>query len=1522
MILFSSIHKNRHVHHNGFGAVIAVLTSLIILACGDDSVENVTQVMQGDVQIISEVSELPKCAVENEGELFFVKNESSMRVCSEGKWYATMLPIMASCTTAKLADETGVKILCGGDSVGVVLNGKDGKNGLDGKDGKDGADGKDGVQGAQGEKGDVGATGEKGDKGDKGDSGVAGKDGADGRDGNGCTVVTLTDNSGLKVLCGGDSVGVVLNGKDGAQGEKGDKGDTGEKGDKGDTGATGKQGDKGDKGDYGASGTGCSLTQEGTVVTITCGDKSSTLDMGSESDSVGGMKPVVLDSEKIAVSLDEVSGVTQKGPFLMGSRVLVREMEDGRTLTQTGNSFNGKILNDKGEFKINARMLVSQYVMLEASGYYRNEITGENSNSELTLFAITDVNYRNIVNVNLLTHLEYERVIYLVTKKKMKVQEAKRQAQKEILGILDIDATDFSNSEDLNIAGASNEDGALLALSVLFQGDRSVSQLSELLTKISIDMEEDGEWNDTKTKIAIADWAAAGDSSNRFTSIRNNVASWKLSSVVPNFEKHIRHFWNVEYGLNDCSKERLGEVIAASAGKAKGTNTRFICVDSSGIGHMWRIATDHDKDTYKWTAGKDGDSKLGNINTKLCYVYEDSVWRLGNTSDCSLKLRGCTALRQDTVGLGSDNVWHICDSKSWRNATTYEKDTFGWKNGTDGEIKKGNVTDTVYVFDKTSWRATSAVEGKLGGCVEAIADSVGKVGSTYYICKSGVWATATVLEYDTYKWSVGKDGDSKSGSVNANNCYVYENKAWRRGNSNDCSLGLRGCTALRQDTVGKGSDKVWHICDSKSWRNATTYEKDTFGWKNGTDGEIKKGNVTDTVYVFDKTSWRATSAVEGKLGGCVEAIADSVGKVGSTYYICKSGSWRTATALEYDTYKWSAGKDGDSKSGSVNANNCYVYENKAWRSGNASDCSLSLRGCTALRQDTVGKGSDKMWYICDSKSWRNATTFEKDTFGWKKGTDGEIKKGNVTDSIYVFDKTAWRATTNVEAKLGGCVAAIADSVGKVGSSYYICKSGAWITAAALEYDTYRWSAGKDGDSRVGSVNAANCYVYENSAWRNGNATDCSLGLRGCTALRQDTVGKGSDKMWYICDSKSWRNATNIEMDTATWGAGKFDGEVRVGQVNKSVYYIYETSKKSWRNATTLEKDTYDFTNNKKWPTGTDGEIKKGSITDSIYVYDATVWRTADNIEKVLGGCVTAIADSVGKVGSTYYICTPRKWNIATALQYDTYKKECLTDGSIVDGNVISPNKYVCDDGVFRLATENDLRAELGCTNYTRGEYRILSGQYSYYKCEIDGWIFTTEKLNQGIMTDERDGKEYKTIGIGPQMWMAENLNYADENNYPSMKDRNQCYNDDCVKYGRLYIWSAVIDSVYWAQRNKKCGYEEDVCGLPDIVQGICPDKWHVPNSNEWLTLYATMNNNARAMQAKGYSNWKKATDEYGFSALPIPYVCDAGIWCSDESSYVEGGYGLNWCIEKETARLFYHYDDHRYLYYSVRCVKD
>lgn len=93
-----------------------------------------------------------------------------------------------SCEVAALKSGNGYKVLCDGDSVGVLLNG------ADGEDGKDGA------------KGDTGAAGKDGAKGDPGEKGSTGDDGTS------CTVDTLAKQVGFKVLCDGDSVGVLLNG--------------------------------------------------------------------------------------------------------------------------------------------------------------------------------------------------------------------------------------------------------------------------------------------------------------------------------------------------------------------------------------------------------------------------------------------------------------------------------------------------------------------------------------------------------------------------------------------------------------------------------------------------------------------------------------------------------------------------------------------------------------------------------------------------------------------------------------------------------------------------------------------------------------------------------------------------------------------------------------------------------------------------------------------------------------------------------------------------------------------------------------------------------------------------------------------------------------------------------------------------------------------------------------------------------------------------------------------------------------
>ena len=679
--------------------------AIFLASCGEDStVENITQVNQSGIEVISDVSKLPKCKKDNDGEMVWVKGEYAPRKCTDSKWYAVAEgSVAATCTTKELKDKSGVKIICGGDSIGVVLNGKDGK------------DGKDGAKGEKGDKGDTGATGAQGKQ------GVAGKNGA-----------------------------------------------------------TGAQGDKGDKGDTGAAGAGCSMEKiDEQSVRVICGKDSSILYTGSVP-SETTQDTVVLDSEKIAVSLDKVSGVTQKGPFLMGSRVLIREMEDGRTLTQTGNSFNGKIMNDRGEFTINARMLVSQYVMLEATGYYRNEVTGQNSSSELTLFAITDVNDRNIVNINLLTHLEYERVIYLVTQKKMKVRAAKKQAQKEVFGLLNIDATNFSNSEDLNIAGSSDEDGALLAFSLMFQGDRSVADLTVLLQSIANDMEKDGTWDDATTRMKIAEWSADADSAGLFAKVRNNVADWGLSSSVPNFEQFVRNFWYKEYGLGNCIAKNAGVVKPATAGKQKNTQTRYICKDDGSGNLRWLIASDIEKDTIGWGHKyKEGVVQNGQINVNKTYVYQNGNWRTGTALDSLLVKAGGAAclIEGDTSKVKYKDEYYVCTAnigtgvkQEWVVAPDFYNDTYEARSECkttglygDGTLLKGRLhPEKMYACDNGKFRLANDAEISWNrGCVSYTRNmSVLFDGQySYYWCGDNGWV------YDFAHLNVGSLTDDRDGKT-------------------------------------------------------------------------------------------------------------------------------------------------------------------------------------------------------------------------------------------------------------------------------------------------------------------------------------------------------------------------------------------------------------------------------------------------------------------------------------------------------------------------------------------------------------------------------------------------------------------------------------------------------------------------------------------------------------------------------------------------------------------------------------
>lgn len=450
-----------------------------------------------------------------------------------------------------------------------------------------------------------------------------------------------------------------------------------------------------------------------------------------------------------------ISGVSQKGPFVTGATVKLYEL-DGKTYASTGKSFPGKIASDDGKFSVSSINLASQYALLEATGYFRNEVTGEKSQGTITLNALTDLSDRKTVNINLLTHLEYDRVLHLVGTG-INVRSAKKQAEAEILNAFGIRGK-FVNSEDLDIFSKGDGNAALLAFSVLLLGDidedeeSNEAELTERLTKFATDIEKDGNWNDEKTKAKIADWA-----SSHFypRDIRENIEDWELGGTIPDFEKYVRNFWYTTYGLGDCGTQNNG-VVAPIKNKysryskeneeSSYGERQYICKNGE-----WKWATPLDIDTYKKKTPenpKDGDLWTGPV-TGNTYTYDTDAggWVIASfiyvqddgdltpVSPAEFNLSGCTLRRNGEVAKASDGVYYTCRTDSYNGGC--------WWNDHTNMQQCTNGSD-----------------------------------SCYSLCTWYKWYEATELEYDTYgKPCTSKEvGTTIYGAVTTTNKYECKKK--------------------------------------------------------------------------------------------------------------------------------------------------------------------------------------------------------------------------------------------------------------------------------------------------------------------------------------------------------------------------------------------------------------------------------------------------------------------------------------------------------------------------------------------------------------------------------------------------------------------------------------------------------------------------------------------------------------------------------------------------------------------------
>lgn len=256
--------------------------------------------------------------------------------------------------------------------------------------------------------------------------------------------------------------------------------------------------------------------------------------------------------------------------------------------------------------------------------------------------------------------------------------------------------------------------------------------------------------------------------------------------------------------------------------------------------------------------------------------------------------------------------------------------------------------------------------------------------------------------------------------------------------------------------------------------------------------------------------------------------------------------------------------------------------------------------------------------------------------------------------------------------------------------------------------------------------------------------------------------------------------------------------------------------------------------------------------DTVYVHDTI--RVADTLN---------IRDTVGrldtvKVRDTLVADTVKKIVRDTVVRKDTVKvkiRDTLTVRDTVKVKIrdtLTFHDTLYKDGCSATKNE-DGSVQLNCGETSQVLYEALCGKVPYdaeTKICVGGELkdrcgnvaydkdkeFCMGGRVYGSLLDPRDKKVYRTVAIGEQTWMAENLSYAAVN---SMCGGGKTLSTDistgnCAVYGRLYRWSSAMNL------DEKYDSVSAAGLIKSPHQGVCPTGWHIPDNTDWLALYKTL----------------------------------------------------------------------------------